>query len=127
MTFEQLKRLHALNKEIELEKERLYSMRCVQNRVNIPGVALLEKDKFAEDVCTLEAKIKRHLRDCLDLYSEIMDFVNSISDPFLRLIVSLRYVNGLEWEQVAMHIGGGNTAESVRKSCDRHLKKFLKK
>ena len=127
MTFEQLKRLHALNKEIELEKERLYSMRCVQNRVNIPGVALLEKDEFAEDVCVLEAKIKRHLRDCLDLYSEIMDFVNSISDPFLRLIVSLRYVNGLEWEQVAMHIGGGNTAEGVRKVCERHLKKYLKK
>lgn len=127
MTLEQLKHLHALNKEIELEKKRLYSMRCIQNRVNIPGVALLEKKDFGEDVCALEAKIKRHLRDCLDLYSEIMDFVNAIPDPLLRLIVSLRYVNGLEWEQVAMHIGGGNTPESVRKTCERHLGRYLKK
>lgn len=127
MTMEQLKRLHALNKEIELEKERLYSMRCVQSRVNFNGIALIYEDDFAEDVAVLEEKIKTHLKDCLALYREILDFVNAIPDPLIRLIVSLRYINGLEWEQVALHIGGGNTGESVRKACERHLRRYLKK
>ncbi|MBE6624570.1 MAG: hypothetical protein E7622_02875 [Ruminococcaceae bacterium] len=127
MTMEQLKRLHALNKEIELEKERLYSMRCVQGRVNLNGIALIYEDDFAEDVAVLEEKIKTHLKDCLALYREILDFVNAIPDPLIRLIVSLRYINGLEWEQVALHIGGGNTGESVRKACERHLRRYLKK
>ena len=125
MTMEQLKRLHALNKEIELEKERLYSMHRVANRVNINGIALLPKDGFAEDVSALEDKIKQHLKECLALYREIMDFINAIPDPLVRLIVSLRYVNGLEWEQVAAHIGGGNTQESVRKTCQRYLGRYL--
>ena len=127
MTMEQLKRLHALNKEIELEKERLYSMRCVQGRVNLNGIALIYEDDFAEDVAVLEEKIKTHLKDCLALYREILDFVNAIPDPLIRLIVSLRYINGLEWEQVALHIGGGNTGESVRKACERYLRRYLKK
>ena len=127
MTMEQLKRLHALNKEIELEKERLYSMRCVQGRVNLNGIALIYEDDFAEDVAVLEEKIKTRLKDCLALYREILDFVNAIPDPLIRLIVSLRYINGLEWEQVALHIGGGNTGESVRKACERYLHRYLKK
>lgn len=127
MTMEQLKRLHALNKEIELEKERLYSMRCVQGRVNLNGIALIYEDDFAEDVAVLEEKIKTHLKDCLALYRETLDFVNAIPDPLIRLIVSLRYINGLEWEQVALHIGGGNTGESVRKACERYLRRYLKK
>lgn len=127
MTMSELKRLHALNKEIELEKERLYSMRCISNRVNINGVSLLKKGDFAEDVSILEDKIKAHLKDCLVLYREIIDFINSIPDPLVRLITSLRYVNGLEWEQVALHIGGGNTGESVRKTCERYLKQHINK
>ncbi|RXI57426.1 RNA polymerase subunit sigma-24, partial [Clostridium tetani] len=37
-------------------------------------------------------------------------------------IISLRYINGLTWEEVATNIGGNNTADSVRKTAERFLK-----
>ncbi len=127
MTTEALKRLHALNKEIEYEKGRLFSMRSVHDHIGICGVGSLKKSDFQDEISLLEAKITLHLKECLALYNEIIDFINTVPDPLLRLIISLRYINALEWEQIAMHIGGGNTAESVRKSCERYLKRRLSK
>lgn len=127
MTTEALKRLHALNKEIEYEKGRLFSMRCGRDHIGICGVGSLKKSDFSDEISLLEAKITLHLKECLALYNEIIDFINTVPDPLLRLIISLRYINALEWEQIAMHIGGGNTAEGVRKSCERYLKKRLGK
>lgn len=42
-------------------------------------------------------------------------------DAQMRMILSLRFVNGLTWRQVAHSIGGGNTEDSVRKACQRFL------
>ena len=125
MTLDNLKRLRALNKEIEFEKKRLWSMRQNRDKVSIIGVGMVKKEDFSSEIELLEATITIHLKDCLALYREILDFVNKIPDPHLRLVISLRYINGLEWEQIALHIGGGNTAESVRKSCERFLHKHL--
>lgn len=126
MTLDNLKRLHALNKEIEYEKARLFSMRQKRDGVSIIGVGMLKKSDFSSEIEMLQAKITIHLKECLALYNEIIEFINEIPDPYLRLIISLRYINALEWEQIAQHIGGGNTAEGVRKSCERFLKKRLR-
>lgn len=48
-------------------------------------------------------------------------FINTIDDSQMRMIFSLRYINGLNWLQIAFSIGGGNTADSVRKAHDRFL------
>lgn len=121
-----LKRLHALNKEIEYEKAKLYSLSKKHDHVSIIGVGLLKRDEHLYEVKELERTIAIHLKECLELYKQILDFINTIPDPLLRLIVSLRFVNGLEWEQIALHIGGGNTAESVRKACTRFISKHFK-
>ena len=57
----------------------------------------------------------------IDLVEEIEEYINTIDDSLTRQILSLRYVNGLTWEQVAASIGGGNTADSVRKVAERFL------
>ena len=41
----------------------------------------------------------------------------------IRQIISLKYVDGLTWEQVAASIGGGNTADGVRMIHNRFLGK----
>ena len=40
----------------------------------------------------------------------------------MRLILSLRYINGLGWYQVAASIGGDNTDKSVQMLVNRFLK-----
>lgn len=127
MTIKQLKRLHALNKEIEYEKARLVSLKARNGITQLFDGICVKKSDFSSDIDLLEAQITAHLKECIALYKEILAFVNAIPDPLIRLAVSLKYINGLEWDQVASHIGGGNTADAVRKGCERFLKQHLSK
>lgn len=55
--------------------------------------------------------------------NEIESFMNSVSNSRVRLIIRLRYINGLQWEEVARQMGGGNTEDTCRMMLDRYLKK----
>lgn len=52
---------------------------------------------------------------------EVSQFIDSIPDDQARLIFRLRFLRGLSWGEVAAVIGGGNTENSVKKICYRHL------
>ncbi len=52
---------------------------------------------------------------------EVSQFINGIPDDQARLIFRLRFLRGLSWGEVAAIIGGGNTENSVKKVCYRHL------
>ena len=56
-------------------------------------------------------------RDRLEQYIETVD------DSHLRQIFTLRFVNGLPWEQVATSLGPGYMGASVKKSCYRYIRK----
>lgn len=56
-------------------------------------------------------------RDRLEQYIETVD------DSHLRQMFTLRFVNGLPWEQVAASLGAGYLPETVRKTCYRYIKK----
>lgn len=59
---------------------------------------------------------------CLLERERLEAYIDGIGDSLLRQIFTLRFVNGLSWEQVAASIGGGNKAESARRACYRYLK-----
>lgn len=48
-------------------------------------------------------------------------YIARIDDALTRRIFELRYIDGLSWAQVAKSVGGGNTAEAVRKRHNRYL------
>jgi len=55
----------------------------------------------------------------LSLLEEAEGVIDQIPDSFMRRIVRLRVMDDLSWQQVARAMGGGNTADSVRKAFDR--------
>lgn len=55
--------------------------------------------------------------------NDVQEFINGIEDSHLRRIVTMRYVDGMKWKQIAQNIGGGNTEDSVRKTVERFLEK----
>ena len=53
---------------------------------------------------------------------EILEYIGAIDDSLIRQIMTYRHIELKTWVQVALAVGGDNTADSVRKMHDRYLK-----
>lgn len=129
MTKKELSQLYWLNREIEEEKRKLAELEaaatgCTAKITGLPHVGGAH-DKIG-DLAILIAE----QRDLIDLkvrqsvveYNRLNRYIASVEDAQMRMIFQLRYVRGMSWQQVATRIGGGNTADGVRKAHDRYLK-----
>ncbi len=118
MDFKELSQLYYLNREIEADKKRLDEISSLQknNQKNVCS------DEIAELKEIISSKITRLLRT----RNRIERYIAKIPDSITRQIFTLRFINGLSWVQIAFHIGGGNTADGVRKRLFRHLKNSKK-
>lgn len=56
---------------------------------------------------------------------EILEYITRLDDPQLVEIIMLKCLRLYTWEQVAAHIGGNNTAGSVRGRFDRHFNRKM--
>ena len=129
MTKKELSQLYWLNREIEMDMERLRELESMasspkaQKLDGMPhssgyGDALA---RLVAEIVDLKAIIAAKQQQCIHERSRLERYIADIPDSLTRQIFTLRFVNGLTWYQVAMHIGGGNTEDSVRKTCDRYL------
>lgn len=59
---------------------------------------------------------------CLLERKRLEEYINTVDDSLLRQIFTLRFVNGLPWDQVAFSIGKEYKGETARKLCYRYLK-----
>lgn len=90
-------------------------------------------DEWNDRKAELEFK-KRILKQRIDLLrtsemqltlrtKEVEQFISSINDSFVRRIINLRVLEGLNWKEVADRIGGGNTEGSVKMIFQRFIDK----
>ncbi|APF26675.1 rNA polymerase, sigma-24 subunit, ECF subfamily [Clostridium sporogenes] len=134
MNKEELKQLRYVKSEIESIKKQLsdldYTVATdkvkgssshfpyVQRSFTITGVDFLEYNRKAE---RLRRKLNKRIKELIDLVEKTNEFIEDIDDSLIRQVISLRYINGLTWEDVANNIGGNNTSDSVRMLCNRFL------
>ena len=69
-------------------------------------------------------ELKEKLFNCRNRLYEMEQFFDSIDDAQTLLIFELRFKKEYSWEQVAAHIGGNNTKDSVRQVCNRYFQKY---
>lgn len=60
---------------------------------------------------------------CVDEYNRLNGFIASIDDSQMRQILSLRYINGLSWQQIAFSIGH-HDEQYPRRKHDNFLKNY---
>ena len=53
---------------------------------------------------------------------EVLAFIESIDDAYIRTMFRLRFLKFLSWDDVA-DIIGGNTRDSVSRTCYRYIRK----
>ena len=130
MTLKELSQLYYLNREIEMDKKRLFELEaqavsCTPDLTGMPHASGVSDKvgRYAAEIADLRGIIEAKHQQCLYERSRLERYISSIEDSLLRQAFTYRFVNGLPWEQVAACVGGSNTAGSVRMMCYRYLEK----
>lgn len=127
MTIKELSQLYYLNREIEREQLRIRELEdaATNTAAKITGLphtgSISNNTAIAAQIADCRTIVEAKQRAAVAEYNRLMRYIAGIDDSLMRQIISLRYINGLEWRQVAEHIGGNNTEDSVRKAVNRFL------
>ena len=105
MNKSELAQLYWLKKEIRLEEDRLQTL------------------KDGGETEAVQQKISNRLNRCTAQLLALEGYIDSIDDSMTRQIFVYRYAYGMNWTQTAHALGGYNTAEGVKKCCQRYIKK----
>lgn len=130
MTTKELSQLYRLNREIESDEKRLAEMRGDAYSPKSPNLSGMpsgggdgsKTERDAVKITYFESLIKAKKARCLDERNVLEEYIYTIPDSLTRQIFEHRYVSGLPWSQVAANIGGGNSADGVRKRAYRYKK-----
>lgn len=131
MTKQELSQLYYLNREIEHLKTRIAEIEglatsTTKQITGMPHVAGASDNigKYVAELADLKELLQLNLKKCFYEFNKLNRFIQSIEDSQLRMILSLRYINGLGWQKVARSISSYANEDSVRKIHDRFLKKI---
>lgn len=80
--------------------------------------------KLASEIADIEHALGPLQAEVEESRPQVQTFIDEIADVQLRTIMSLRFLKGMEWTEVAEIIGGGNTAAGVSMQCYRYLYSF---
>lgn len=130
MTKKELSQLYFLNREIEEIQRRIEELECLATGCTMMITGMPRADgcndkigKYVAEIADLKCLLDLNLKKCFYELNRLNRYINSIEDSQMRMIMSLRYINGLPWEQVAASMSYTLSGESVRKAHDRFLKK----
>lgn len=131
MTLKELSQLYYLNREIEMDKKRLEALRARASAPGSPNYDGMPKspsyenrlERYIAEIVDLEAIISAKITQCQHERNRLERYIADIPDSNLRMIFTLRFINGLSWVQLAFSIGGDCTADGARMACNRYIKK----
>lgn len=92
-------------------------------RVCIQGFPVPMYRNKAKELDHLKNKLDSHESELMSLLNDVETYIESINDSRIRRIFRYRYIDDLNWVQVAGRIGGKHTADSCRVAHDRFLEK----
>lgn len=140
MDKKQLSQLYHITREIELIKNQINNMSCenvtdsvkgsdpcfpyVEHTILISGVDI---DGYNRKVDRLKRKLQKRMDELIDIKVELNEYISTIKDSELRQIFTLRYIDNLTWQQIAIKMGGDESCDgsTERKKHDRFLKNSL--
>ena len=89
----------------------------------VAGVAEGLADELREKIKARLAKREQFEGKLKRMEKDIEEYIQKIADSEVRRIARFRYIDDLEWRQVAVRMGKGYTDTACRKKMERFLKK----
>jgi len=123
---EQLSQLRFLKRELSMLEERIVAITsCVERATSVlsampRGDGASRTIDLRDELIDLKSLLLHRKIFCCAEEVRLELFISTIDDSFLRLVFSMRYIDGLTWIQIAHRIGN-NTADSIRMAHDRFL------
>ena len=129
MTKKELSQLYYLRREIKEQQRRLSELEalatsCTANVTWIPnGNGISDKvANYAAQIADLKGLLDLNLKKCFYELNRLDRFISSVKDSEMRIILTLRYSQGLTWQQVAQNMGVLGDGSTERKKHNRFLK-----
>ncbi len=121
MTAEEINSIYYINKEIEHIQRELYDLKTKNfykpNVLTGMPKGNSECDIFSdyvEDIKTLEDMLHYNLKKLHMERKKMEEFLSSIEDAELRLIIRLRTINNMNWESIGAELGMHRTTVSKK-------------
>lgn len=112
MNKKDLSQLYYLNREIEEQQKRIAELEdiatsCTGSITGMPhGNGISDKiARCTAELIDLQGLLDLNIKKCFYELNRLNRFINTIEDSQMRLILTLRYINGLSWQQIAFSIG----------------------
>lgn len=129
MTLKELSQLYYLEREIKLDQERLAELRSDLMNPKSPSYDGMPKspnpdpamERCVAEIADLEAIIQAKIEQRVYERSRLERYIADIPDSLTRQIFTLRFVEGMRWEEVADKIG--SSSYSVKHICYRFIAK----
>ena len=128
MTIRELSQLRWLNQEIERNKRRLAELDAAAKDTSskITGIphaqGISDKTAIAAEIADMRTILQAQMVAAVKEYSKLNRYIAGVDDSLVRQILSLRYIEGLTWREVAENMGP-NTEGSIKMAVLRYLQK----
>lgn len=129
MTKKELSQLYYLKKEIKEQQRRLSELEalatnCTAKITGLPnGKGISDKiGNYATEIADLKSLLDLNLKKCFYELNRLDRYIQSVEDSEIRTILTLRYSQGLSWQQIAQNIGVLGDGSTERKKHNRFLK-----
>lgn len=124
MTAEELSEIYYINKEIkslqlelaDLKQKNFYKHSIIRNMPRGGGEFRDPNLEYVNSVMELEDMINYGLKKLQCQRKKINDFIESVGDPELRLIMRLRAINNMNWDDIGKEVGMDRRT-AARKFC----------
>ena len=93
----------------------------IERNIHIEGLADINEIKLNSILNEEIRKLESRYEILVKVTNDVLDFIDSVDDSRMRLIISYRIIEGYSWNEVADAIGGGNTEDSVRMAFNRFM------
>jgi hypothetical protein len=99
------KEIDILSRELlELRSDQLIKKQGLTEKLYLGKVINKTLDELTEEIIIIEDKIKKNLHELLQKRVEIEDYINNINDCEMRLILRLRYIERMTYDEIASRI-----------------------
>ena len=127
-----LRQLYYLKREIKEQQRRIEELetlatKCTSRITGMPhGLGISDKvGKYASEISDLKNLLDLNIKKCFFELNKLDRYIQSVNDSETRMILTLRYMNGMSWKKISQNMGCYGDGSTERKKHNRFLKVSL--